>query len=363
MTLSKTTLRWFIGIAGVAILALMVYSIDRTAWVFGLFEGGRDGAWMFGLAAAIVIELAGIAFIIAEATAVKQIRFWVVLGLAAILIVQTLANLIAGALRGYDTIAGALPTNDWATAWALALWAFANALIPALIFILSKIEAYLVRYYLLQSTPVSQSAAQGVASLSQPVAPVSHAAPEPAQPVAPATPEPVAPAHDPDEKFARPQPRPVAPTFVLDDLLRSAGLGRDTARETLTRYGLADDADRAYSALNRFGKLPRGMTLADFRPLFAELMDDAPTPAAPLTQDEPTHDAPAFVVPAAQYDDYMTIVDALTSGRASLRTVAAQLGTSDASARRRRDALVKAGVLTRDGDAYQKNGVALVKGE
>lgn len=295
MTLSKTTLRWFIGIAGLAILALMVYSIDRTAWVFGLFEGDRAYAHEFGLAAAIVIELAGIAFIIAEATAVKQIRFWVVLGLAAILIVQTLANLIAGALRGFDTIASALPTNGWATAWALALWAFANALIPALIFILSKIEAYLVRYYLtvpatvVVTQPVAraaQIAAPAVAALSQPVA-------EPAQDVAPVS---------------------------------------QMAAETMQGTPAATPARLT---LRHLTVHPTG----------------------------PAHDAPAFAVPATQYDDYMTIADALVTGRASLRTVATELGMSDASARRRRDELVKAGVLTRDGDAYQKNGVALVKGE
>lgn len=74
----------------------------------------------------------------------------------------------------------------------------------------------------------------------------------------------------------------------LDDLLQRAGFTREKVRELIQKYGL-DTAEKAYEALKWFGKVPEGMTVDRFRPLYERLMrpepaadpNHRPTPAAP----------------------------------------------------------------------------------
>jgi hypothetical protein len=129
---------------GLAILALMSYSLDRTSWLFGVFETGREGASTYGMLAAIVIEVAAVALIVGDATIGSKWAGW---GLATILATQGVANFIAGYIRGADAIlkaiGGGQPTSVfWIAAVALALTNFS---VPFLIFVLSKLEADIVK--------------------------------------------------------------------------------------------------------------------------------------------------------------------------------------------------------------------------
>lgn len=64
---------------------------------------------------------------------------------------------------------------------------------------------------------------------------------------------------------------PVSSHFNLDDLLSAVGLTRQSARDTMKRFNLNTPGD-AYRALDKYNRLPNGMTEADFTPLFNEIM-------------------------------------------------------------------------------------------
>ena len=63
----------------------------------------------------------------------------------------------------------------------------------------------------------------------------------------------------------------VKPTeYTLENLLASAGMSREKAKSMLKDYGLTTP-EKAYDTLKSFGKVPKGMTLEQARPLFQEL--------------------------------------------------------------------------------------------
>lgn len=153
--MNRTALTWSAGAVGLAIVALLLYSLDRTAWLFRLYETGQQHADTLGLAAAIVVELAAVALIAGDALAealtrdrraADMLRAWAGRGLAAVLGAQILANLIAGYLRGGRVLLTALGgPGDWPPlVLAGTAWLVTNALIPGLVFILAKIEARLL---------------------------------------------------------------------------------------------------------------------------------------------------------------------------------------------------------------------------
>jgi len=128
--------RVWIGIVAIAIalLCLLVYSLERTAWLFELFEQDSNRA----LAAAIVVELAAVALLTGAAID-EQSRKWANWALVAILSTQVLGNLSAGYLKGWNKTA-VLFGNDWAGyIVATVLWLVANLAVPGLVLCLSKI--------------------------------------------------------------------------------------------------------------------------------------------------------------------------------------------------------------------------------
>lgn len=143
--MNKKLLTTAIAVTFLALICLLAYSIERTAWLFGEFETW----WPAAYAAAIVIELSAVALIVgagALAHLDAKARAWANRALAAVLSVGALANLSAGFLRGGRSL-GALfgPADDWATyAVAASLWLTTNLAVPALIFFLSKLLERLV---------------------------------------------------------------------------------------------------------------------------------------------------------------------------------------------------------------------------
>lgn len=162
MKRSSLGLRLAVGFLAFCLLALLLYSIDRTAWLFGLYEQSVPGspAGILGLSphalavqAALVVELSAVAFVVSEGVAHQSqiVRRWVNAGLIAVLIVQTLANLLAGFIRGFWTPATLLQmTHDSSIASRAAMvvvittWLAANTIIPFGIYFLSKILAHLL---------------------------------------------------------------------------------------------------------------------------------------------------------------------------------------------------------------------------
>ena len=69
-------------------------------------------------------------------------------------------------------------------------------------------------------------------------------------------------------KVAKPEPKQAA--YTLDNLLQSAGMSKGEAKAMCLSYALTTP-DKAYNTLKTFGKVPKGMTLEQARPLFQEL--------------------------------------------------------------------------------------------
>lgn len=136
-----------ISACGLALLALLGYSLERTAWLFSLFEARYELA----VAAAVVVELAAVALLIGGATLAQldgQAQAWANRALGAVLSVQALANLSAGYLRGGERTLGEFGGAGWrwwaSYAVAAALWLTTNLAVPALILCLSKLLERLV---------------------------------------------------------------------------------------------------------------------------------------------------------------------------------------------------------------------------
>lgn len=158
-----------IGVAagiGAALLVLMIYSLDRTSWLFAIFESGRAAAETYGYAAAIVVEVAAVALIVGDGVAnllrddaaQRALRLWSGVGLIFIFGVQVVANFAAGYIRGGEAIVRAIGEGGFTAVYVIAAvaWGMTNALIPALIFALSKIEAHILR--LLLAAPAGEVA-------------------------------------------------------------------------------------------------------------------------------------------------------------------------------------------------------------
>lgn len=157
------TKRAYITIAALillALLALLIYSLDRTSWLLAQYELSQPGTladWLglsplaLGVAAALVIEIGAVALVAGDVLALEKsaIKRYATAGLAVVLSVQALANLLAGFLRGWSTVEQALTTHDVSAslAWYVAglSWVLSSAAVPALIFILSKLAAHVVR--------------------------------------------------------------------------------------------------------------------------------------------------------------------------------------------------------------------------
>ena len=135
-------IRVWIGLVAIAIalVCLLIYSLERTAWLFELFEESPARA----TAAAIVIELAAVALIAGAGALDAVSKPWANRALVAILSIQALGNLSAGYLKGgVQTLErfGA----DWpAYAVAATLWLVANLAVPWLVFCLSKLMEQLI---------------------------------------------------------------------------------------------------------------------------------------------------------------------------------------------------------------------------
>lgn len=141
--MSRRLLSSAIGVTALALTALLIYSLERTAWLFGRFEVWEPAAY----AAAGVVELAAVALIVgasALAGLAPAARAWSNRALLAVLSVGALANLSAGYLRGGAATLAAFG-GDWAAyAVAAALWLCTNLAVPGLILCLSKLLEQLI---------------------------------------------------------------------------------------------------------------------------------------------------------------------------------------------------------------------------
>lgn len=123
-----------------ALVALLAYSLERTAWLFTQFEQQQELAY----AAAVVVELAAVA-LIAGSGAIGHLdqtaRAWANRALIAVLSTQALANLSAGYLRGGRALLLLLDPEGGGAAYAVAaaLWLVINLSVPALVLCLSKL--------------------------------------------------------------------------------------------------------------------------------------------------------------------------------------------------------------------------------
>lgn len=152
MNENKTALLAGIGVTSLALILLLIYSFERTSWLFGLFEQWRLAAQ----AAALVVEVAAVALLVSAGALAHldaRARAWSNRALVAVLSISGLANLAAGFLRGgrstlalFDTVS--TPTGAWsAYAVAAALWLVTNLSVPALILCLSKLLEQMLSAY------------------------------------------------------------------------------------------------------------------------------------------------------------------------------------------------------------------------
>lgn len=144
-----------IGIGGIsiALVCLLIYSFERTSWIFGLFEAWNYAAY----AAAGVVEVAAVALLIGAAAwgqLDKERRLWASIALQVVLSIQALANLTAGYLHGGSATLNLLKTDStgagyWAAyVVASALWLVVNLAVPMLILCLSKLLEGLISLYI-----------------------------------------------------------------------------------------------------------------------------------------------------------------------------------------------------------------------
>lgn len=143
-----------IGIVGIsiALALLLIYSFERTSWLFGLFEQWQVAAY----AAAGVVEVAAVALLIgagAWSQLDKERKLWASIALQVVLSIQALANLTAGYLHGGARTLTLLKTTEsgyqYAAAYvvASALWLVVNLAVPTLILCLSKLLEGLITLY------------------------------------------------------------------------------------------------------------------------------------------------------------------------------------------------------------------------
>lgn len=158
-----------------ALIALLAYSLERTAWLFGLFEETPPLA----VAAAVVVELAAVALLAgggALAAIDDRARAWANRALLAVLSVQALANLSAGYLRGGHRTMQAFGDGWAAYVVAAALWLVTNLAAPGLILCLSKLLERLLAHLAAAPAAVADTAPAETADPPQtPPAPLAVA--------------------------------------------------------------------------------------------------------------------------------------------------------------------------------------------
>lgn len=158
-----------IGAIGIALLCLLAYSLERTAWLFELFE--KDS--YRSMAAAVVVELSAVALLTGAAVNEKS-RSWANGALVAILSTQVLGNLSAGFLEGWNKTLG-LFGHDWAGyAVAATLWLVANLAVPGLVLCLSKLLEQQIA--LLGTLPATVKQSPAPVSAARPA--LAHSKPE-----------------------------------------------------------------------------------------------------------------------------------------------------------------------------------------
>lgn len=155
----KKTLLAITTAIGVALVALLVYSVERSAWLLSMYEavaveGGDTSGPALAMAAALVAELGAIALIVGEAAiglvgnerTARRLARWAGFGLLLVLSLQSVAGLVAGYTRGGDRMLATLGGgNDSARFWVAAVaLLLGNLTVPGLILALSKIAAILV---------------------------------------------------------------------------------------------------------------------------------------------------------------------------------------------------------------------------
>ena len=141
----KKALLAAIAVNALALLGLLVYSLERSIWVFSLYEVAAEPA----IAAAAVIEVAAVALIISAGaldTIDDAAKSWANRALGAILSVQALANLTAGYLRGGRQALALFGQADDMAAYAVGavLWLVVNLAVPVLVLSLSKLLERLI---------------------------------------------------------------------------------------------------------------------------------------------------------------------------------------------------------------------------
>jgi hypothetical protein len=152
-----------------ALLCLLGYSLERTGWLFSLFEEDEYLPW----AAAVVVELAAVALLVgAGALQHIEARAWANRALGVVLSVQALANLSAGYLRGDWATLGRFGEGWAAYAVMATLWLTTNLAVPALVLFLSKLLERLIAALVVQSGVVVTKAPD--TSVTQAVAPVAQ---------------------------------------------------------------------------------------------------------------------------------------------------------------------------------------------
>lgn len=151
----KKTLLSITGVIGLALVALLAYSVERSAWLLSLYETVGEGSYgpTLAMVAALVAELGAIALIIAEGAiglldhrTARRLARWANLGLIVVLSLQSVAGLVAGYTRGGARMLDALGAGDSSARFAVAAVALllGNLAAPALILALSKIAGLLV---------------------------------------------------------------------------------------------------------------------------------------------------------------------------------------------------------------------------
>jgi len=157
----------------IALLALLIYSLDRTSWLLAQYELSQPDTLAaalglapltLGVAAALVIEVGAVALVAGDVLALAhtEIKRYATVGLIVVLAVQALANLLAGFLRGYqavlDTLVAHGANDSVAHGVAGFAWVLSSSAVPALIFVLSKLAALTLRLAL--EVPVEVSSAR-----------------------------------------------------------------------------------------------------------------------------------------------------------------------------------------------------------
>jgi hypothetical protein len=171
--MNKRILWAAIAVNALALAGLLVYSLERSIWLFSLYEEWSTPA----IAAAAVIEVAAVALII-SAGALELLdpaaRAWSNRALGAILSVQALANLTAGYLRGGRQALALFGPDDLAAySVGAVLWLVTNLAVPVLVLSLSKLlERLIAAAALASSAPAATwPAATPSYTYSRPAAP------------------------------------------------------------------------------------------------------------------------------------------------------------------------------------------------